>query len=112
MPFCNRARMRGGFAMSNRQDNSPSLDYFELRRRHEEYKNRERLASKERQAKPAQPAQPPVRPTAEAAAPMGAAMSEETPMPTRMVTMGVTRMSTLVSLLTSLPHSEAMMAMA
>ena len=33
--------------MSNRQDNNPSLDYFELRRRHEEYKNRERQAGEE-----------------------------------------------------------------
>ena len=49
-------------------------------------------------------------PTAEAAAPMGAAMREEMPMPTRMVTMGVTRMSTLVSLLTALPSSAETMA--
>ena len=34
--------------MSNRRDNDPSLDYFELRRRHEEYKNRERLAKLEK----------------------------------------------------------------
>lgn len=37
-------------------------------------------------------------------------MSQAAPMPTRMVTMGVTRMSTLVSLLTALPHSAEMMA--
>ena len=49
-------------------------------------------------------------PTALAAAPMGAAMRDATPMPAKMVTMGVTRMSTLVSLLTSLPHSAAKMA--
>ena len=37
--------------MSNRQD-SPSLDYFELRRRHEEYKNRERQVARDRQDTP------------------------------------------------------------
>ena len=36
--------MRGGNAMSNKWENEPSLDYFELRRRHEEYKNSQRLA--------------------------------------------------------------------
>ena len=50
------------------------------------------------------------RPKALAAFPMGGAMSHATPIPTRMVTMGVTRISTLVSLLTALPHSAAMMA--
>ena len=50
-------------------------------------------------------------PTCEAAAPMGAAISIERPTPEKMVTSGVTRMSTLVSLLTALPSSEATMAM-
>ena len=50
-------------------------------------------------------------PTCEAAAPMGAARSIERPTPEKMVTSGVTRMSTLVSLLTALPSSEATMAM-
>ena len=49
-------------------------------------------------------------PTALAAVPMGAATREAMPTPARMVTMGVTRMSTLVSLDTSLPHSAATMA--
>ena len=50
-------------------------------------------------------------PTWLAAAPMGAAMSMDRPTPTKMVTSGVTRMSTLVSLLTALPSSAATMAM-
>ena len=37
-------------------------------------------------------------------------MIQAAPMPTRIVTMGVTRMSILVSLLTALPNSAAMMA--
>ena len=49
-------------------------------------------------------------PKALAAPPMGGAMTQAAPMPTRMVTMGVTRMSTLVSLLTALPNSAATMA--
>ena len=49
-------------------------------------------------------------PTAEAAAPMGAAITLARPTPTSTVTMGVTRMSTLVSLDTSFPHSAAPMA--
>ena len=49
-------------------------------------------------------------PTADAALPIGAAIRQERPMPTRMVTMGVTRMSIFVSLDTSLPHSQAIMA--
>ena len=49
-------------------------------------------------------------PTALAAVPMGAAIRAAAPMPQRMVTMGVTRMSIFVSLLTALPISEAMMA--
>ena len=49
-------------------------------------------------------------PTALAAVPMGAATRAAAPMPQRMVTMGVTKMSILVSLLTALPISEAMMA--
>ena len=49
-------------------------------------------------------------PKALAAPPMGGAMTQAAPTPTRMVTMGVTRMSTLVSLLTALPTSAAMMA--
>jgi hypothetical protein len=36
------AWMRGGNAMSNKREIEPSLDYFELRRRHEEYKNSQR----------------------------------------------------------------------
>ncbi len=49
-------------------------------------------------------------PTEDAAAPMGAATRSETNMPTRTVTMGVTKMSIFVSLDTSLPHSAATMA--
>ena len=49
-------------------------------------------------------------PTALAAAPMGAATREANPMPASTVTMGVTRMSILVSLETSLPHSAARIA--
>mgnify|MGYP000205316974 CR=1 FL=1 len=49
-------------------------------------------------------------PTAEAAAPMAGANSTLRPVPTRMVTAGVTMISTLVSLLTSLPHSAETMA--
>ena len=45
-----------------------------------------------------------------AALPMGAAMSQASPTPTRMVTMGVTSMSILVSLDTALPNSAAMTA--
>ena len=42
--------------MSNKRDNSPSLDYFELRRRHEEFKNRERMANFGKgEAAPAEP---------------------------------------------------------
>ena len=50
-------------------------------------------------------------PTALAAAPMAGANSADRPAPTRIVTAGVTRMSTLVSLLTSLPNSADTMAM-
>ena len=49
-------------------------------------------------------------PKALAAPPMGGAMIQAAPTPTRMVTMGVTRMSTFVSLLTALPTSAAMIA--
>ena len=49
-------------------------------------------------------------PTALAAVPMGAATRRAMPMPARTVTMGVTRMSILVSFATSLPHSAATMA--
>ena len=49
--------------MSNRQDNNPSLDYFELRRRHEAYKNRERQADREKGAEE-RPQKPPVAPEA------------------------------------------------
>ena len=42
-----------------------------------------------------------------AALPMGAATSTASPTPTRIVTMGVTRMSTFVSLETALPNSAA-----
>ena len=50
------------------------------------------------------------RPTALAAAPMGAAIRAAMPMPESTVTMGVTRMSTFVSLLTALPISLARIA--
>ena len=50
-------------------------------------------------------------PKALAAVPMGGAMSFARATPTRIVMAGVTRMSTLVSLLTALPHSAATMAM-
>ena len=49
-------------------------------------------------------------PTAEAALPTGAAISAAKPTPTSTVTMGVTRMSIFVSLLTALPISAATMA--
>ena len=49
-------------------------------------------------------------PKASAAPPMGGAMTQAEPMPARMVTMGVTRMSTRVSLDTAFPSSAAMMA--
>ena len=48
-------------------------------------------------------------PTAEAALPTGAAMRAAKPIPASTVTMGVTRMSILVSLLTALPSSAARM---
>lgn len=50
--------------MSNHRDNSPELDYFELRRRHEQYKSRERMERSADQA----PAEKPLR----AAAPVEA----------------------------------------
>ena len=46
-------------------------------------------------------------PTLLAAAPMPGAISSARPTPTKMVTPGVARMSTRVSLLISLPHSAA-----
>ena len=49
-------------------------------------------------------------PTADAAAPMAGAHSALRPTPTKIVTAGVTRISTFVSLLTSLPISAAAMA--
>ena len=49
-------------------------------------------------------------PTEEAAVPMAGAISADSATPTRMVTSGVTRMSTRVSLETALPHSAATMA--
>ena len=49
-------------------------------------------------------------PTAEAACPTGAAIRAANPTPTRMVTIGVTRMSIFVSLLTALPTSAATIA--
>ena len=48
-------------------------------------------------------------PTALAAFPMAGAHQVESKAPTRMVTSGVTRMSTLVSLETALPNSAAKM---
>ena len=50
-------------------------------------------------------------PKAEAAVPIGGAMSFASATPMMMVTAGVTRRSILVSLLTALPNSAAMMAM-
>ena len=50
-------------------------------------------------------------PTAVAAVPITGAHQAERPTPVRIVTKGVTRMSTRVSLETALPHSAAMMAM-
>ena len=50
-------------------------------------------------------------PKAEAALPMGGAMSLASATPTMMVTAGVMSRSILVSLLTALPNSAAMMAM-
>ena len=50
-------------------------------------------------------------PTLEAAVPIAGAIRAESPTPTRIVTRGVTRISTLVSLETALPHSAAMTAM-
>ena len=50
------------------------------------------------------------RPTALAAVPMGAAIRAAMPMPARVVTIGVTRMSIFVSLLTALPISAARIA--
>ena len=49
-------------------------------------------------------------PTEVAAVPIGRATSAAKPMPARMVTMGVTRMSILVSLLMALPTSAARIA--
>ena len=49
-------------------------------------------------------------PNAEAAVPIGGAISLASATPMRMVTAGVTRMSTLVSLDTALPNSAAMIA--
>ena len=50
-------------------------------------------------------------PNALATLPMGGAMSMARLTPTKIVTAGVTKISTLVSLLTILPHSAATMAM-
>ena len=50
-------------------------------------------------------------PTALAAAPMAGAHSTARPQPVRIVTAGVTRISTLVSRLTSFPHSAAIIVM-
>ncbi len=49
-------------------------------------------------------------PTAVAAVPMAGAHSALKPTPTRIVTSGVTRISTFVSLLIALPHSAAIIA--
>ena len=49
-------------------------------------------------------------PNAFAADPIGGAMSLASATPIRIVTAGVTRISTLVSLLTAFPHSAATMA--
>ena len=72
--------------MSNRQDNNPSLDYFELRRRHEEYKNRERMAVKEKSSateaprpKPARPAPAEGEPQPEVSVPEAEAPDTEAP---------------------------------
>ena len=50
-------------------------------------------------------------PMAVAAEPMAGAVRADSPTPTKMVTRGVTRMSTLVSLDTAFPNSAAMMTM-
>ena len=50
-------------------------------------------------------------PTELAAAPIAGAHSTDSPTPTRIVTAGVTRISTFVSLLTILPHSDATIVM-
>ena len=55
--------------MKNNLDNEPSLDYFELRRRHEEYKNSLRRASEQPQADADAPA---AKPAADAAEPVTA----------------------------------------
>ena len=47
--------VRGGYAMNNTRDNTPSMDYEELRRRHERFK--QRTASQT----PAQPKSTPVQ---------------------------------------------------
>ena len=46
--------------MNNNRNMNPELDYFELRRRHEEYKSRQRMAEAEAKAEeaPASPAAP------------------------------------------------------
>ena len=56
--------------MSNRKDNSPSLDYFELRRRHEAYKNREKQAAQEQtpEARPVRNTEPAAEPVYESEA--------------------------------------------
>ena len=51
------------------------------------------------------------RPNAPAAEPIGGAISFASATPTNIVTAGVTRISTLVSFETALPHSAAMIAM-
>ena len=68
--------------MSNLKDNSPSLDYFELRRRHEEYKNSTKQAQqREVKAAKAPEAEAPraAGPVREAPAPKSAPPVEETP---------------------------------
>lgn len=41
--------------MSNNRDNGPELDYYELRRRHEEYKSRARMVQEDAQPEAAEP---------------------------------------------------------
>ena len=71
--------------MSNTRDNGPELDYYELRRRHEEYKNRARTVQPSQKAADAvQPERPapnlkPNAPAAEASARRKAPPVEELP---------------------------------
>ena len=54
--------------MSNKRDMEPSLDFFELRRRHEEYKNSQRQAKAAAEADAAADAKPSMMEKADAPA--------------------------------------------